>query len=290
MRNITNNHNDDLEIVKLKKSIAKWKWASGVIALITALVTVFSTATAININLNTNKPLTANAALVQAQDYFYSEKYYDALALYQEFSQDSKVAATNLGYMYSKGLGCDKDFKLACEYYKQAYTLGAEEGLDNYLAINFLSPVNLETTVEALKYGVNEKHSSAIKYAAFLQSGELFTVSNEQVLQIARQFFENSSYEQLKILESKKIETSQETELFAQDVMPENSEFKEYVLIGPSARRFISRYITKLEKLDGNWIETEVPVYDFTTYNRYSVKSFDFQYADFIFSENYFKI
>lgn len=290
MQHSMKKYSEDLEIVKLKKSIAKWKWGSAVIALITAIVTAFSTATAININLNTDKPLTANAALVQAQDYFYSEKYYDALALYQEFSQDSKVAATNLGYMYSKGLGCDEDFKLACKYYKQAYALGAEEGLNNYLAINFLSPFNLETTVEALKYGVAKKHSSAVKYAAFLQSGELYTVSNEQVLKIATQFFDNSSYEQLKILESKKIETSQQTELFAQDVTPENSEFKEYVLIGPSTRRFISRYITELEKLDGNWIETEVPVYDFTIYNQYNVKGFDFQYAVFIFSENYYKI
>lgn len=290
MQNNTEKYCEGLEVVRLKKSIAKWKWASGVIALITAIITAFSTATVININLNTDKPLSTNAALVQAQEYFYSEKYPDALALYQEFYQESKVAAINLGYMYSKGLGCDRDFDLACKYYKHAYALGAKEGLENYLAINFLSPNDLETTLGALMYGVEEKHSSAIKYAAFLQSDELFAVSNEQVLQIAKEFFDKSNYTQLKILESKKIETSQQTELFGQDIIPANTEFKEYILIGPSSKRFISRYITELEKLDGNWIETEVPVYDFTTYNRYTVKGFDFQYADFVFSESYYKI
>ena len=290
MQNKEEKSNEGLEVVKIKKSIAKWKWSYAVTALITAIITALSTATVINININSERPLTPNVALVKAQDYFYSEKYNDALSLYQEFAQDSKVAATNLGYMYSKGLGCTKDYELACKYYKQAYDLGANEGLDNYLAINFLYPMSLESTLDALKFGVDNNHSSAIKYAAFLQSDDLFTVSNEPVQQIAKQFFENSTYEQLKTLESKKTETSQQTELFEQGVEPENSEFREYVLIGPSAKRFISKYITAIKEIEGDWMQTEVPIYDFKIYNRYTVKGFDFQYADYLFSEKYYKI
>ncbi|MBQ8794851.1 MAG: SEL1-like repeat protein [Clostridia bacterium] len=282
----------DIEILKLKKYIERSKRITGLVALVTAIVSVFATATIININIGTeNRPSTTNEALVQAQDYYYSEKYYDALALYQEFANDSEIASINLGYMYSKGLGCTRDYELACDYYKKAYVLGSDEGLENYLAINFLSPNDIESCLIALEYGVEEGNSSAIKYAAFLHTGELFAVSDDTVKNYAEQFLDNDVYHQKEILSSKIVETSQQTRLLEQNYVPKNTEFEEYVLVGTIAKKYVSRYVTKLEQIDDHtYLQVEVPVYSLVIYDNYTIKGLSFEYSDFVFSEKYYKI
>jgi len=271
-------------------AVEKWRFKTALIALATSIISVFATASVINLNINTDIPLTVNKALVEAQDMYYSEKYTEALSLYQEFAKESGVASLNLGYMYSKGLGCKSDFKMACHYYKQAYSLGMEEGLDNYLAINFLYPNSFEDTLEALKYGVENNHMSAIKYAAFLETDMIFVTVNDEVCRSATSFLKQSLYSQLKVLETKNVETSSVIECIEVGSTPKNTEFKEYTYIEDTIKGYVSHYTTVLVKYNGQFVETIEAVHDIKMYNLYRVKNMNFECVEYLFSEDFYKI
>lgn len=271
-------------------AVEKWRFKTALIALATSIISVFATASVINLNINTDIPLTVNKALVEAQDMYYSEKYTEALSLYQEFAKESGVASLNLGYMYSKGLGCKSDFKMACHYYKQAYSLGMEEGLDNYLAVNLLYPNSYEDTLEALRFGVEKNHTLAIRYVAFLESDMLFTSVNDNVYEYARTFLKQSLYNQLEMLEEKSVEISQKIEYIEKGNVVENSDFKKYSHLNETIKGYISHYTTEIVSIDGRWVETIVPVHDIKMYDLYSVEGMNFECAEYLFSEEFYKI
>lgn len=271
-------------------AVEKWRFKTALIALATSIISVFATASVINLNINTDIPLTVNKALVEAQDMYYSEKYTEALSLYQEFVSESGIASLNLGYMYSKGLGCKRDFEMACQYYKQAYSLGIEEGLDNYLAVNLLYPNSYEDTLEALRFGVENKHTSAIRYVAFLESDMLFTSVNDNVYEYAGTFLKQSLYNQLEMLEGKSVEISQKIEYIEKGNVVENSDFKKYSHLNETIKGYISHYTTEIVSIDGRWVETIVPVHDIKMYDLYSVEGMNFECAEYLFSEEFYKI
>lgn len=62
--------------------------------------------------------------LWNAQTLYLAEDYYGALNIYEKIYAESGIACLNMGYFYSHGLACDRDFNKACYYYMSAYQMG----------------------------------------------------------------------------------------------------------------------------------------------------------------------
>lgn len=286
------NEPEDSELQNRKKSIAveKWRFKTALIALATSIVSVFATASVINLNIGTETALTPNKALVEAQDMYYSEKYTEAISLYQEFATKSGIASLNLGYMYSKGLGCKRDFEMACQYYKQAYSLGIEDGLDNYLAVNLLYPNSYEDTLEALRFGVENNHISSIKHVAFLETDIIFATVNDEVRGYATNFLKKSAYSQTQVLKTKEVVSNRLVDYYEKGIVKTNSEFREYIYIDDTLQTYIGHYTSVFTDIDGKWVEKIEPVYEVKECELYCVNHLNFQCAEYLFSEDFHKI
>lgn len=94
-----------------------------------------------NTYINLSEEESIHDQLLNAENFFNREAYSQSFDIYRKLSDRSDIANLNIGYMYSRGLGCKPNYEEACNKYKTAFEMGQKElALDNYLAINLLTP------------------------------------------------------------------------------------------------------------------------------------------------------
>lgn len=97
---------------------------------------------------------------------FYNQKQYDnVIKIYQhDYLSQNAIALNNLGYLYSKGLGVEKDDTEAKKYYLLAFEAGEKTGLSNYIVNNIISPHYLEDVLDALKLGYQYNEENTVRF------------------------------------------------------------------------------------------------------------------------------
>lgn len=228
--------------------------------------------------------------LRNAQNAFLVGEYSYAIEIYKKYKDYNAIAALNLGYMYSTGTGCVSNFDDACKYYLKAYELGLVKGLENLLAMNFLNPQSVDKTLEMFVYGVENNNSLAQKYSAFVMTDKLYSNVNDIVLQNAKMFLDLSVAEQRHLLSNQIVETNHTTEFFEKNTIPSDTVFKKYELIYQDLQKYTVGTVSKLEKNNNEWMEIDVPIYDYAEYNLYLVSNYTYKYADIVFSEIFYEV
>lgn len=288
----------------------KISFAAACITFVTAIIGAFTVGAVSNVfnsdggNINIAKD---NAIIMEISNYYTEEKsvaeelqnaqnayaageYSYAVEVYKKYKSVNPVAALNLGYLTSKGLGVQQSYDQACQYYLDAYNMKLSKGLDNYLFIKLCKPKSLEDTLNALLYGINEDNAKAIMYAVYLQTDKLYT-NAELIKDQANQFVNLDHQQQLDLLANKITDTDVYVESFAFENLPTNTDFKEYTDMDRSfTHRFVADKLTELTKINGQWIEVENPVYSFEVRNLFLVKCKGFNFAEQTFAETFFAV
>ena len=212
-----------------------------------------------NINANINNSTNANTAtstvnvdtiakksveeqLYAAQQLYDAEDYGVAMQIYQGIRNESSTAALNIGYLYSKGLGVEKNTSLASKYYKQAYEMGNELGLQNYISVNLTSPTGYGETLDALKYGYEQHNKTAIEYLSICSFGKMKDTTFSELKQMADSFMAYDTDEQLAKLKPLLKMAENEIEYYVEGKQPPNSEFSKYILLNNSAIKIFLGY------------------------------------------------
>lgn len=228
--------------------------------------------------------------LQNAQNAYAAGEYSYAVEIYKKYKDINPVAALNLGYLTSNGLGVQQSYDQAGQHYLNAYNMKLSKGLDNYLFIKLCKPNSLEDTLNALLYGISEGNEKAIMYAVYLQTDKLYT-NAELIRDQASQFVDLNHQQQLDLLANKITDTDVYVESFAFENIPTNTDYKEYTDMDRSfTHRFVADKLTELTKINGQWIEVENPVYSFEVRNLFLVKCKGFNFAEQTFAETFFAV
>lgn len=177
-----NKHKEFFEIIKL------------LIAVVTMITAIYSAGALLKINNQTQKGIinagddntinytinisdyfakTKNEAeeMIMAQEKFYSQDYHAAFQIYAKYCDSNALACINLGYLYSKGLGVESDRKQAMHYYKKSYeTFEMDEGLNNYLAMVFVTPTDINEILDAIDYAYRTNDDNSMRFIASLET------------------------------------------------------------------------------------------------------------------------
>lgn len=137
--------------------------------------------------------------LVIAQTYYSNHEYEKCLQLYVELSlHESPIAYNNLGYLYSMGLGVQKDPRQAREYYNKAAERGCKLAFNNLAACHLHNPSSFEELIVALKNAFMVGNNGVDMFVANccknsnLFRGEPYSDTHT----IAREFFSSMTEEQ----------------------------------------------------------------------------------------------
>ena len=228
--------------------------------------------------------------LQNAQNAYAIGEYSYAVEIYKKYKDTNPVAALNLGYLTSNGLGVKQSYEQASQYYLNAYNMKLNNGLDNYLFLKFCKPQNVEDTLSALLYGIDEENEKATIYAAYLQTNKLY--SNARLIKDQAQTFKSLNHEkQIDLLTNQIIKINEYSESFVEGYTPKNTEFKEYVNTNKTyTHKFVADTLTELKKINGKWIEIKTPVYDYELRYLFLIKCKGFNYAEQCFTETFLTI
>lgn len=241
-----------------------------------------------NVNVNTEQKTMAEE-LYDAQNYVEQGMYESAMSIYQKWKNSSAEANINIGYLYSNGLGTEKDTEIAGMYYKIAYNMGEQQGLVNYLSINLAKPTSYAQTITALRCGYEENNEETIRFLDLLMTGKMSPDSSEELKKSAGKFWTLSEYEQKEKLDNYTLETNEYIEQLKDDKVPENTDFITYQLTTINGNEYLYKCIAGYVEVYDN--ETKEfywePVYDIKNY--YSKHSKYFIYADLLFEEKFIR-
>lgn len=273
----------------------------GLIGLAIAILGIFTVASVININTENsviaevcniygteNRTLAGN--LYTAQTYYDAEKYTQAIEIYAEHSGESAVACINLGYLYSKGLGVNKNFDTACTYYKKAYEMGLEEGMYNYIALNLQNPNSYKDVSKALKFGIEHGYVKAMLFAAYFEKGTMYADYSKEVFEYAVDFINRPQYEQDVKMKEKIYLYEVFIEKTFSETTPKSTEFVEYKMTDiKSYQPKDLKLISVLDFVDEEeYRETDVPIVDFDEVYYYSVYKYHFHCSEELLDESFY--
>lgn len=243
-----------------------------------------------NITNNYQEEISLEKRLIEAQNYYLDGYYIKAYEIYEECHNTSAIASINLGYLYSKGLGCKADFSLACRYYKQAYEYGLKEGLANYLAINLMSPNSFEETLSALAYGFEYDDETAIYYLSYFETGTMYGQLYDFCRQNAEKFLAKATYKQVETLKDKLVLRNAEMIRLESAEVPEDTDFKTYAKYDDFVEHIGNKTISIPVEENGSqvWVLKDVDAYKTSSY--YIISHMRFNFADYFVAENYYKI
>lgn len=196
------------------------------------------------ININTVPDDPVEQKFFEAQRYYQAGDYGNAMRIYQEIQNDKAVAKSNIGYLYAHGLGVEQNTRVASEYYRQAYEMGYEQALHNYISINLISPYGYAKTLDALKYGYEQNDETAIRYLAAALCSKMPDLPTGKLRELADEFIALDEDTQLLTLKSILQFANSEIVLFADDNPPDNTDFVRYVkTTNTIIQREISGYV-----------------------------------------------
>ncbi len=282
-----------VEKTKFDKSIKVVELIIKAIALFlstSVFITICTNTQIGNIINNYSEEKSIEQKLIEAQNYYLDGYYIKAYEIYEEIKNESAIASINLGYLYSKGLGCDVDFELACRYYKQAYEKDLPEGLINYLSINLITPNSFEETISALIYGYANDNETAIKYLSYFETDVMYDEMYTFCKQNAKNFIDRESYEKIEKMKDKICLQNAEMVRIEEKHVPENTVFKTYTKYDEFLEQVGNVSIRLPIKENGNdvWVLKNVNSYQTSQY--YVVSYFRFNFADYFANETFYKI
>lgn len=92
--------------------------------------------------------------LMEAEQEFKIQNFIEAYMIYKDdILKYNTVALNNIGYLFSKGLGVEKNITEGRDYYYRAAVLGNKVALDNYICSILYYPSTYNEIIEALKWG-----------------------------------------------------------------------------------------------------------------------------------------
>lgn len=243
-----------------------------------------------NITNNYREELSLEKKLVDAQNYYLDGYYIKAYEAYEEMHNESAVASLNLGYLYSKGLGCKSDFSLACRYYKQAHKKGLEEGLINYIAINLITPNSFEETISALLYGYENDNHVAIHYLSYFETGKMYGELYDCCRENAKNFIARDIYDQIEKIKDKLSLENAEMIRIEDENIPKNTDFKTYTKYDDLLELVGNKSIQIPIEENGRILRELKHVNAYKTSPYYIISYYRFDFADYFAEESYYKI
>lgn len=181
------------------------------------------------INIDTVHNDLVEQKFYEAQNYYLSGDYGNAMRIYQEIQNKHATAKSNIGYLYAHGLGVEQDTRVASEYYRHAYEDGYEQALQNYISINLTAPYGYAKTLEALKYGYDKNNETAIRYLAAALCGKMPDLPMDELREMADEFMTIDEDIQLSKLKDILEFVNSEIVLLTNDNPPAETDFVKYV-------------------------------------------------------------
>ena len=90
-------------------------------------------------HIATIAPILENKKLIKAQACVNCGEYSRALAIYRSHRlKDNSIALNNIGYLYEKGLGVEKNTEIARSYYREAAVNGSKRAIDNLIYLDLM--------------------------------------------------------------------------------------------------------------------------------------------------------
>lgn len=196
-------------------------------AISNSITANFSNVNTNEVNINGLTEKSVEQQFYEAQTYYQAGDYGNAMRIYREIQNDHAVAMSNIGYLFAHGLGVVQSTLDASKYYRQAYEMGNEQALQNYISINLTAPAGYAETLEALKYGYDQNSKTAILYLASAFCGQMPDLPAEKLREMADEFVTFDEDTQLMKLKGILEFASSEIVLFA-DNPPDNTDFVRY--------------------------------------------------------------
>lgn len=239
--------------------------------------------------ISEKKDLSTSELLTEAEDLFNKHSYEESFKLYTQLHNENNLKATlNLGYMYSNGLGCEKNFSEACRKYKYIIKNTLDDELrsiaiNNYLYINLITPTSLDNTLDALEYCHKYNDKNANLYFAYLETGY---IRDENYLENAKLFYNKDRELKLSILEKQLIISDTKLQTFTNDSPPSDSPFIIYIKHSDIPYLYQDGETTVI--LPNLKNKKTIPIYSFDNIHTYIVKYYKFKFADCLFKNEIF--